>query len=95
MSAAIHPLDLEGRALWHLELLGCYAPEDAVAPYVPEDEDWSDDWDEGDDEFSCIRCGGEGFSQVDDPFWDECDEFGWGPCNACHGTGERRHQWVF
>ena len=25
----------------------------------------------------------------------KCDESGWGPCNACHGTGERRHQWVF
>lgn len=93
----LHPLDHESRALWHLELLGCYAPEDAVAPWEPPDVepvDWYDD-DEFDDELACTRCGGEGFAEVDDPLWDECDEFGWGPCNACHGTGERRHQRVF
>ena len=56
--------------------------------------EWYDD-DEYDDELACTRCGGEGFAEVDDPLWDECDEFGWGPCNACRGTGERRHQWVF
>lgn len=93
----LHPLDLEGRALWHLELLGCYSPEDAVAPWEPSPVHWYDDSgdDEFDDELACTRCGGEGFSEVDDPLWDECDQFGWGPCNACHGTGERRHQWVF
>lgn len=89
--------DPDARALWHLELLGCYAPEDAVAPYLPPaaepesyfDDDWDcDDWD-------CTRCGGEGWMEVDDPMWDECDKFGWGPCNACCGTGERKHQWVF
>lgn len=89
--------DPEARALWHLELLGCWAPEDAVAPYVPQPRSWydysDDDWD--DDDLACTRCGGEGFSRVDYPLWDECDEFGWGPCNACRGTGERRHQWVF
>jgi hypothetical protein len=93
----LHPLDHEGRALWHLELLGCFDPGDAVAPWEPpgaEPVDWYDD-DEYDDELACKRCGGEGFAEVDDPLWDECDEFGWGPCNACHGTGERRHQWVF
>lgn len=91
-----HPLDHEGRALWHLELLGCFEPEDAIAPWVPPprvDDASDDDWD--DDERDCTRCGGEGFSEVDDPLWDECDEFGWGPCCACRGTGERRHQWVF
>lgn len=95
----LHPLDHEARALWHLELLGCYSPEDAVAPWVPplvvydyRDDETDEGWD---DEDACTRCGGEGFAEVDDPLWDECDEFGWGPCNACHGTGERRHQWVF
>ena len=45
---------------------------------------WSGyDDDEYDDELVCTRCGGEGFAEVDDPLWDECDEFGWGPCNAC------------
>ena len=93
----LHPLDHEGRALWHLELLGCFEPGDAVAPWEPPDVepvDWYDD-DEYDDDLVCTRCGGDGFTEVDDPLWDECDEFGWGPCNACHGTGERRHQWVF
>lgn len=54
-----------------------------------------DDWDDPDDEWDCTRCGGEGYAEVDDPFWDECDEFGWGPCTACGGTGERRYQTVF
>ena len=86
----------EDRALWHLELLGCFVPEDAVAPWLPptlREEDFDDGLDEYDD-FSCTRCGGEGWDQVDDPLWDECDEYGYGPCCACHGTGERRHQWV-
>lgn len=97
MSLESHRLDFESRALWHLELLGCYAPEDASAPYLPSPthplDDFDDDWDG--DELACTRCGGEGYTDVDDPMWDECDEFGWGPCNACRGTGERRHQWVF
>lgn len=93
----MHRIDHESRALWHLELLGCHVPEDAVAPWVPpvfadDDGRYDDDYD---DELGCTRCGGEGFTDVDDPMWDECDEFGWGPCNACRGTGERRHQWVF
>lgn len=96
-----HPLDLEGRALWHLELLGCFEPGDAVAPWVPPEaspfygqgDDWDeDDWDDG---YACTHCGGEAFCQVDDPFWDECDEYGWGPCTSCRGTGQRAHQWVF
>lgn len=91
-----HPFDLESRALWHLELLGCFEPGDAVAPYLPpppQPRDFIDD--EGDDDLSCTRCAGEAFCEVDDPFWDECDEFGWGPCVACRGTGLRKHQWIF
>lgn len=92
-----HRLDHEGRALFHLELLGCYGPEDAVAPYVPTPMSSDDDggWDEEDDGFSCTNCGGVGYREVDDIWWDECDEFGHGPCTSCRGTGERRHQWVF
>lgn len=91
-----HPLDHESRALWHLELLGCYEPADAIAPWVPPvfDGDLDGEWDD-DDGFSCTHCGGEAYVQVEDPFWDECDQFGWGPCTSCRGTGERRHQWVF
>ncbi len=96
MTATLSPAEPEERAIWHLELLGCFSPEDARAPWVPlapSEDDAFDDWDE-DDDFGCTRCGDEGYSEVDDPMWDECDEFGWGPC-ACRGTGERRHQWVF
>jgi hypothetical protein len=96
MTALPHPLDHEGRALWHLEILGCHVPEDAVAPYEPspfvDQEEYDDDYD---DEFSCTRCGGEGFRDVDDIWWDDCDEFGMGPCTSCCGTGLRSHQWVF
>lgn len=56
----------------------------------PEDDD-----DEYDDRLSCTHCGGEGYCQVDDPFWDECDEYGYGPCTYCDGTGDRSHQTVF
>ena len=31
----LHPLDHQSRALWHLELLGCFEPGDAVAPWEP------------------------------------------------------------
>lgn len=90
--AEAHPLDLEARALWHLELLGCYVPSDAAVPCVPppvlHDERVDDDW-------NCTHCGGEGFREVDDIWWDDCDQGGWGPCTSCHGTGERRRQWVF
>lgn len=92
-----HRLDLEARALWHLELLVCFEPEDAVAPWVPPAVRLADDFDddEWDDGSSCTYCGGLGFDQVGDPFWDECDEHGWGPCTSCRGTGDRKHQWVF
>lgn len=52
----------------------------AEAHYLmyPDDDDYYD----YDDDEGCTRCGGEGFSEVDDPMWDDCDEFGWGPCNA-------------
>ncbi|GAP37335.1 hypothetical protein ABXN37_19620 [Piscinibacter sakaiensis] len=87
----------EERALWHLELLGCFEPGDAVAPYVPpparSDDGWDDD--DYDDGYACTHCGGEGRREVDDIWWDDCDEFGYGPCTSCRGTGERRHQWVF
>lgn len=90
-----HPLDHEERAFWHLELLGCFDPADAVTPWVPPDDvepEFDDEWDDG---YACTHCGGLGFDQVEDPFWDECDEYGWGPCPSCRGTGERAHQWVF
>jgi len=89
--------DPHGRALWHLELLGCYAPEDAFLPSQEADEQQRDEWDDNyeDDEYSCTHCGGEGFLEVDDVLWDDCDEYGWGPCNSCRGTGLRSHQWVF
>ena len=91
----LHALDYEERALWHLELLGCHVPENAVAPWAPPPTEPFDDGCDDDDEYACTLCGGEGFSEVDDPWWDECDEFGWGPCEACRGTGERRYQCVF
>lgn len=57
------------------------------------DEHYDDD--ECDDGWCCTYCGGEGWGPVDDPFWDDCDEYGYGECSACSGTGERRHQTVF
>jgi hypothetical protein len=54
-----------------------------------------DDYEDPDDEWACTFCGGEGDGEVDDPLWDECDEFGWGECSACGGTGLRKHQTVF
>lgn len=48
-----------------------------------------------DERLSCTHCGGEGYCQVDDPLWDDCDEYGYGPCRYCDGTGDREHQTVF
>lgn len=62
----VPPFDLEARAHWHLELLGCFEPGDAVAPWVPPPEhldDWPDDEDyEGEylGHVICWKCGGEG-----------------------------------
>lgn len=56
---------------------------------------YDDDYEDYDDNWSCTHCGGGGYCQVDDPLWDDCDEFGYGPCKYCSGTGERRHQTVF
>lgn len=58
MLTSPHPLDHEERALWHLELLGCYVPEDAVAPWVPPvrtDEDAY--FDDLQDDGLCWECG--------------------------------------
>lgn len=96
----IPPLHATDRAMWHLEL--GYQPGDEYAAQqvlivdwlFAGDDDGYFDYDE-DDLGACSHCGGEGWDQVDDPLWDECDEFGYGPCGSCHGTGERRHQWVF
>ena len=79
--------ELEARAQFHLAI----GYESSLCDYdffEHDDEDY-------DDPLNCTACGGEGYAEVDDPLWDECDEFGWGPCTACRGTGERKHQWVF
>lgn len=82
-----HPLDHESRALFHLELLGCYAPEDAVAPWEPKRESFLyDDEDEGDylgDLITCGHCGGEGFEITC------CDDICHGVGYCIHGDGER------
>lgn len=54
-----------------------------------------DDFEFEHDDYGCTHCGGEGYREVDDPLWDDCDEFGYGPCRSCHGTGLRSRQWVF
>lgn len=83
-----HIADKEGRALFHLELLGAYEPGDAVAPYVPEPEPehWNDDhyWNDDDDRHylgelvTCWGCGGEGNEILC------CDDL-------CHGQGWCMH----
>lgn len=96
MSLDLHPLDHEGRALWHLELLGCFVPDDAAAPWVPPDaepEHWSED-DEGGymgELVTCWSCGGEGndIRCCDDL----CHGQGWCmhgdnfACSVCGGEG--------
>lgn len=54
-----------------------------------------EDIEDYDDGLACTHCGGEGYRQVDDPFWDDFDEYGYGPCTYCGGTGDRAHQTVF
>lgn len=56
---------------------------------------WPDDLDYEDGDWACTHCGGEGWREVDDLMWDDCDEWGYGPCTSCNGTGDRRKQWVF
>lgn len=53
------------------------------------------EFDDPDEEWACTFCGGDGVGEVDDPMWDDCDEYGFGDCSACGGTGLRKHQTVF
>lgn len=100
MTFASQANDLEARALWHLQLdpallfADCAEEPSSLGIVYVENDDAYFDYDE-DDCGTCTHCGGEGWGEVDDPLWDECDEYGYGPCASCHGTGERRHQWVF
>lgn len=47
----------------------------------------ADDFYEEADTDNCDWCGGEGYCEVDDPINDDCDEFGFGECRHCDGTG--------
>lgn len=88
MTEALHPLDHEARALWHLELLGCFEPGDAVAPWEPETErSWWDDHDHGEDGYlgeavTCWGCGGEGIVVFC------CDDICQGQGYCMHGDGD-------
>lgn len=88
--------DLEEHALWHLELLGCFEPGDAMAPWVPppEFDHEHGGWDDDDGEYlghvTCWRC-------EDGTIIDCCDDLchgqGWcmhggnRTCPNCHGEG--------
>lgn len=90
--ADMHPLDHEARALWHLELLGCFEPSDAVAPWEPASElEWMweecewDERDEGDylgEAVTCWGCGGEGIVVFC------CDDICQGQGYCMHGDGD-------
>lgn len=83
----LHTLDHESRALWHLELLGCFAPGEAVAPWEPpgaEPEWWGGD-DDGDylgELVTCWGCGGEGIVVFC------CDDICQGQGYCMHGDGD-------
>ena len=58
-----------------------------------EDEDYLDADDYDDEDPDCTLCAGAGIQENDDPLW-----HGWVPdipCEACDGTGLRKHQTVF
>lgn len=86
---ALHRLDVDRRRYETWEV--GYAEAMQQPGYWPYDDD--DDY--GRDDYACSHCGGEGWRAVDDIWWDECNEFGDGPCTSCRGTGQRKHQWVF
>lgn len=75
---------LQARATAHRTAMAAY--------WARVSEDDIEDYDDG---LACTHCGGEGYCQVDDPFWDDCDEYGYGPCTYCNGTGDRDQQTVF
>lgn len=61
---------------------------------MAEPHDFDDEY-EYETEWECTWCGGEGYAEVNDPINDDCDEFGYGPCGPCGGTGLRKHQTIF
>lgn len=96
MQTATH--NEEERALWHLELLGCYAPEEAqveppwARPLEVDEDVYDDDYDgEYLGRATCWGCGGEG-TQIEC-----CDDLCHGQdwcmhgdnrvCRECHGEG--------
>lgn len=76
----------------HSYWVKCEIEQDGCRDFF--DYDYDDDGYD-DDGYDCTHCGGEGYCQVDDPLWDDCDEFGYGPCTYCDGTGDRANQTVF
>ena len=45
------------------------------------------------DDLDCTWCGGNGYQENDDMLWyGDVPEV---PCEACNGTGKRKHQWLF
>ena len=59
----------------------------------PDDEDET----HYDDDPECTHCGGEQWTDCDDPIqctYARCDGETH-PCPACHGTGLAKHQWLW
>ena len=54
-----------------------------------DDDDYYED--EGDDEYECVICGGDGYIENPDPMWYGFDvaEI---PCDSCGGSGLRKDQ---
>lgn len=69
----------------------CNAMWAASEPYIQYDDDYDDEYGM---EWACTRCGGEGIQENDDPLWHGFDT-PFIDCEACNGTGERKHQTVF
>ncbi len=53
----------------------------------------NDDLDDLDPDDECLWCGGDGFTESNDPLWDGWDEDGNPnliPCPSCHGSGLKK-----
>jgi DnaJ-class molecular chaperone len=68
-------------------------PEPTPSVTDPNDDGWDDELDDRDD-LECTHCGGSCMQENDDPLWHGFDVVEI-PCEACGGTGLRKHQTVF
>ncbi len=94
--------DASGITSFTLEMPNAHAITERIitVSFMPTDptnesptvEEADESWDDYDDEWECTWCNGDALVEGKDPGWDYGEIV---PCDACNGTGLRKHQTIF